>query len=1142
MKSLIINPLLLLLVLVQTAFAQLDAHHFIPPIYYGLAEGGGDTGNFDRHYLVLSTPSVDPVTVKVTDGGGNIILDTTLSNAVPIVHLLGRLTDGAYQATSATATGNVIGTSKLNQPVTDGLIVDASAPIYANIRHQSGYQGASLTAKGCAALGREFRVATMRNNNVVHNYRSVFFSAMATEDNTILEIDDIKSGIVFTNTAASGTTLTSDNITVTLQRGESYVVGIKLDQYAAQGGTAPINHLNGTRIRSTKPVVMNSGTVLGCPDRNNVGSRDMGFDQIAPVTRAGSEYIFVKGAAPNGSDLETPTIVVTEDNTNIFVNGALSPINSSPLNAGDYLFVSGEYTGAGTLYLSASKPVLAWQTIAGANSAATPGLNFVPPLNPDITTSVDNIANIDLIGEATVNIVARTGASVTINGTTPATGPIPVPGTTEWVLHSQTGLTGNPSIQSSAAIAVSLVMLKSPIGAGAYYSGYPDFKPLIEPEDPTITRFPGIVLKAIDPSGGILANFEWFHVDGTSTGITGDRFEPTAPGRFYVTASSGTDLCPVEPSAISTVERYPFADLEITQSLSEGTVEAGSIVTFTISVINHGPDDANEILVNDILPDGFTYIPDSINGGDLSSDNSPDNFGLIWQINQLSATPGSNIAVLTLDAFVHASGNHNNKPSVSSDLIDSNTTDNASSITLEVLANSDPVDPDDLCACDDTYIEFNIRDLDLLSTYNVYPTQYDAARDVWHLVKDVLHCREEGIPLEEEKRGFNEEEFFIAEDSEVVVTVIYDGADYYNSVAFYDAADPSTTWKTIWESFATGPSAPLIPGSSASLGVIPAGTELRFGLVMDGGNGGTRLIHQDAYLNPGGLDFMASNILGDLENKPLIVAFEDQLFEGRDNDFNDVILKIDIIPTAMGIAQHDETIEGQDGLNSDRGSRGITALLENHGINDPSYESTAELFDVPAGLTELTFTLLDDRSPMKFTLCAFDYNLVSHLNPESPEFRTIAATTAIPLMDNRTMQSGDEVTINPKALGLSGKIIGLMMIPNNTVENYLKNSWRYTPTGDGDNTKRQPLFSLINANPSALDQMLAFYDGQDAYLTFEDSSNIDGTGDFDDIQLQMSPALDALGFHNGQYFDESPDPTEGFVGPDGYGEHQHGGF
>ena len=121
-------------------------------------------------------------------------------------------------------------------------------------------------------------------------------------------------------------------------------------------------------------------------------------------------------------------------------------------------------------------------------------------------------------------------------------------------------------------------------------------------------------------------------------------------------------------------------------------------------------------------------------------------------------------------------------------------------------------------------------------------------------------------------------------------------------------------------------------------------------------------------------------------------------------------------------------------------------------------------------------------------------------------------------------------------------MIGLMLIPNNTTENYQKNGWRYTATGDGDNTKRQPLYSLINANPSALDQMLTFYDRRSTYLTFEDASLVEGEGTYDDIQLQMSPALDPLGFHNGNYFEGSADPTRGFTGPDGYGQSQHGGF
>ncbi len=1143
------KTLLISLTLLFTGWvhAQLDSHHHIPPIYYGLAEGGGSTSNFDRHYLVLSTPSADPVSVKVTDGAGNEVINAEISHSSPLVHLLGRLSGGAYQSTNPVASGNVVGTSKLNQVSSDGLVVEASAPVYANIRHQSGFQGASLTAKGCAALGQEFRVATMRNNDVVHDYRSLFFSAMATEDGTVVEIDQIKPGVVFTNTTASGDILTSEKITVTLNRGQSYVVGIKADQYASQGGTAPFNDVNGTRVRSNKPIVMNSGTVLGCPDRNNVGSRDMGFDQIAPVTRAGYEYVFVKGSASIGSDLETPILVAVEDDTEVFLNGSLAPHTNSSMSEGDYLFLNGEYTVNNTLHVRTSRPVLAWQTMAGANSPATPGLNFVPPLNEDIATSVDNIAHIDLIGEATVNIVARSGDSVAIDGSTPASGPLEIAGTPDWVLYSQKALTGNPTIQSTGAIAVSLVILKNPIGAGAYYSGYPDFKPLIQLGDQEVTLFPGVTLTAVDPSGGIFTDYEWFTEDGVSTGITGPSFSPPNPGQYYVMATSATGKCPPSPSAIFNVERYPEADLQLTKTISAQEVTVGSTVTFELTATNLGPDAATEIEIKDILPEGYTYVADSIRGGSKNSDARPDSYGLIWFLSELSAQDGENTATLAFQATVNAEGLHQNTASISADILDSDPLNNfgtAGPTTVSAPAPVDPEDPnvDPDCLCPIEVVEFEIRDLDILATFGVFPQSYDAARDVWHMVKDVLHCDAPGHVLEEEKRGFQEEDFYIAEDSEVIVTVIYDGATYYNSVAFYNAADPGSTWKTIWESFATGPTTPIIPGSSASLGIIPAGTELRFGLVMNGGKGGDQRIYQDAYLNPAGQDFVASNILLDQEDRPLIVAFEDQLFEGRDNDYNDVIFMVDIIPSSLGASQNDGLIANTPGLQSDRGSRGVNALLEEFGINDASQESIDELFEIPAGMTELTLRLHDDRSSMKFALAAYDYDRVSWINPSTPAFRELAVGLSTTILDDRSVDVNGEVTINPLALGLAGKTIGLLIIPNNVVDNFLNNPWRYTPKGEGDRTKRQPLFSLNNANPGAHDQYFIFSNTQSTLLAIEDYSRIDDlseAGDpsdhsFDDIQIQITPALQTTGFHSGNYLEGSADPTAGFTGPDGY--------
>ena len=49
------------------------------------------------------------------------------------------------------------------------------------------------------------------------------------------------------------------------------------------------------------------------------------------------------------------------------------------------------------------------------------------------------------------------------------------------------------------------------------------------------------------------------------------------------------------------------ADLSISKSVNLSTVVKGTPVTFTIVVNNAGPDPASSVLVNDVLPSGFSY-------------------------------------------------------------------------------------------------------------------------------------------------------------------------------------------------------------------------------------------------------------------------------------------------------------------------------------------------------------------------------------------------------------------------------------------------------------------------------------------------------------------------------------------------------
>ncbi|MFT7579476.1 MAG: hypothetical protein ACI9MR_001140 [Myxococcota bacterium] len=447
----------------STVHAQLDTRHWIPAQWS--ADFGSGTG---VHYLAITTPEIDPVNVTVTDGNGGTVFSGTVSNSAPRLITLGQNNGSAY-VTATPGAGNIeIDAVALNKKTKQGLTVIADGEVYANIRHYIvNAQATSLTAKGRKALGTRFRAGFMRDalTNTV-SYRGMFISVMAAEDDTIVTFDDFSPGIVLTGTTGAGSPATTQAITVTLAKDEGYIIGI---DHAAYSGTADINDFNGARVTSDKPIAVTSGGWLS--GEGVATGQDIGIDQLVPIELAGTEYIVMKGNGANSDLKETPMVIATEDATAIFVNG--SATSHAVLNEGDYLWLQGQYGAGNSIYVRASRPVLMFQTIAGAASSATPGFNFIPPLAEDATTSVDNIYDVDQIGAATLAIVARAGATVTINGAAVGVEAEAVPGTAEWVTYRRTGLTSHVSVDSDQPIAVAVFNVNTAIGAAGYFSGFP---------------------------------------------------------------------------------------------------------------------------------------------------------------------------------------------------------------------------------------------------------------------------------------------------------------------------------------------------------------------------------------------------------------------------------------------------------------------------------------------------------------------------------------------------------------------------------------------------------------------------------------------------------------------------------------------
>ena len=96
---------------------------------------------------------------------------------------------------------------------------------------------------------------------------------------------------------------------------------------------------------------------------------------------------------------------------------------------------------------------------------------------------------------------------------------------------------------------------------------------------------------------------------------TGTIDIPLGPGNYTVVVeldnSTNYDNKTTDPIDVTIDEK--IADIEITTTGSSDKVPYGEIIEYVITVHNKGLDDATDVVVENIIPDGFTYIWDSIN-------------------------------------------------------------------------------------------------------------------------------------------------------------------------------------------------------------------------------------------------------------------------------------------------------------------------------------------------------------------------------------------------------------------------------------------------------------------------------------------------------------------------------------------------
>jgi uncharacterized repeat protein (TIGR01451 family) len=112
-------------------------------------------------------------------------------------------------------------------------------------------------------------------------------------------------------------------------------------------------------------------------------------------------------------------------------------------------------------------------------------------------------------------------------------------------------------------------------------------------------------------------------------------------------------------------------DLAVTKTVDNLYPRVGDLVTFKIIAENLGNDPATGVVVNDVLPTGYSYVSDFVTSGTWNAPN--------WSLGNLVSGAAD---TLTIVATVNATGSFVNIATISGTEVDINTGNNTSSATI----------------------------------------------------------------------------------------------------------------------------------------------------------------------------------------------------------------------------------------------------------------------------------------------------------------------------------------------------------------------------------------------------------------------------------------------------------------------------
>lgn len=127
------------------------------------------------------------------------------------------------------------------------------------------------------------------------------------------------------------------------------------------------------------------------------------------------------------------------------------------------------------------------------------------------------------------------------------------------------------------------------------------------------------------------------------------------------------------------------ADLMVSQAVDKTSVKQGELLTYSIRVQNLGPGTAPNVVMNDVLSSGVTFVEARGNRGSFTAPNKGETGTVTWYLGDM-LNQANEVAEIVVTVLVKGKTTITSSASVTGDVADPNPANNTASITVSVAS------------------------------------------------------------------------------------------------------------------------------------------------------------------------------------------------------------------------------------------------------------------------------------------------------------------------------------------------------------------------------------------------------------------------------------------------------------------------